>query len=128
WAEPRRVRAGPCRESRAPAAGRAWAGAPPAPGRAGAGPRRLYSDPSGWPLSGFPIPSDIPAKEICRPSVQTVPGYNGGYYDEDGTIRRYRDLESPAARHETRRIGKAADLAVAGSFDGPFGMIAAMIM
>jgi len=55
-------------------------------------------------------------------------GYNGGYYDEDGTIRRYRDLESPAARHETRRIGKAAGLAAAGSFDGPFGMIAAMIM
>jgi len=37
-------------------------------------------------------------------------------------------LESPAARHETRRIGKAAGLAAAGSFDGPFGMIAAMIM
>jgi len=55
-------------------------------------------------------------------------GYNGGYYDEDGTIRRYRDLESPAARHETRRIGKAAGLAAAGSFDEPFGMIAAMIM
>ena len=37
-------------------------------------------------------------------------------------------MESPAARHETRRIGKAAGLAAAGSFDGPFGMIAAMIM
>jgi len=35
-------------------------------------------------------------------------------------------LESPAARHETCRIGKAAGLAAAGSFDGPFGMIAAM--
>jgi hypothetical protein len=28
-----------------------------------------------------------------------------------GTIRRYRDLESPAARHERRRIGKAAGMA-----------------
>ena len=35
-----------------------------------------------------------------------------------GTIRRYRDLESPAARHETRRIGKAAGMAAAGSVDG----------
>ena len=37
-------------------------------------------------------------------------------------------MESPAARYETRRIGKAAGLAAAGSFDGPFGMITAMIM
>jgi hypothetical protein len=37
-------------------------------------------------------------------------------------------LESSAGRHETRRIGKAAGMAAAGSFDGPFGMIAAMIM
>ena len=43
-------------------------------------------------------------------------------------MRRYRDLESPAARHGARRIGKAADMAAAGSFDGPMGVIAAMIM
>src|SRR5438477_11831399 len=45
-----------------------------------------------------------------------------------GTIRRYRDLESPAAWHETRRIGKAAGMAAAGSVDGPFGTIAATIL
>jgi len=38
-----------------------------------------------------------------------------------GSIQRYRDVESPAARHEARRIGKAAGMAAAGSFDGPFG-------
>ena len=27
---------------------------------------------------------NIPAKEICRPSAQTVPGYYGGYCDGGG--------------------------------------------
>jgi hypothetical protein len=33
-------------------------------------------------------------------------------------MRRYRDLENPAARHETRRIGKAAGMVAAGFFEG----------
>src|SRR5690242_7934975 len=90
------------------------------------------------------------AKALFRPvGLAAIPvSYSVGYTRERnmptvGTngslairrlLRRGRDhttlpgFGSPAARHETRRIGKAAGLAAAGSFDGPFGMIAAMIM
>jgi hypothetical protein len=106
------------------------AGAGPWPGWGGAGPGREGFIParraSRYP--GFLFRRIYPRKKYADRRYKRFPGYYGGYYDEDGTIRRYRDLESPAARHETRRIGKAADMAAAGSCDGRFGMITAMTM
>jgi hypothetical protein len=55
-------------------------------GRAGLGPAAKAFIPARrvGRYPGFLFRRNIPAKEICRPSVQTVPGYYGGYYDEDG--------------------------------------------
>jgi hypothetical protein len=55
-------------------------------GRAGLGPAAKAFIPArrAGRYPGFLFRRNIPAKEICRPSVQTVPGYYGGYYDEDG--------------------------------------------
>ena len=104
---------------------RAPAGLGPAPGRLGPGREGSIPARRAGRYPGFLFRRIYPRKKYADRRYKRFPGYNGGYYDEDGTIRRYRDLESPAARHETRRIGKAAGLAAAG-FDGPFGMIAAM--
>jgi hypothetical protein len=83
-------------------------------GRAGLGPAAKAFIPArrAGRYPGFLFRRNIPAKEICRPSVQTVPGYYGGYYDEDG--RDHTTLPgfgSPAARHERRRIGMATGMA-----------------
>src|SRR2546423_2257536 len=70
-----------------------------------------------------------PRKKYADRRYKRFPGYTAVIATRTaGTIRRYRDLESPAARHETRRIGKAAGMAAAGSLDRPFRMIAALIM